>query len=212
MFRVNRIFRSLQGESTYAGLPCTFVRLAGCDLNCKWCDTRYARSGGVPMTMDRILEQVAAFPADMIEITGGEPLCQDETPELCRHLLGFGATVLVETNNHHNIDLLPEGVIRIVDVKCPGSGEQESNDWDNLARLQAGDQVKFVVADEYDFNFVLDVVRRHRLLDKCAVLFAPVYGLCDPASLAGWILESRMPLRLQLQLHKLIWSADREDV
>jgi 7-carboxy-7-deazaguanine synthase len=123
-----------------------------------------------------------------------------------------GATVLVETNNHHNIDLLPKGLIRIVDVKCPGSGEQDSNDWDNLARLRAGDQVKFVVADRADFEFGVDVVWRHRLLDKCAVLFAPVHGLCEPESLAGWILESRLALRLQLQLHKLIWSAEREDV
>ena len=210
--RVNRIYRSLQGESTYAGLPCTFIRLAGCDLHCRWCDTLYARKGGRSMSMKKIVERVSAYPVDLIEITGGEPLNQTDTPELCRQLCGLGARVLVETNGHRNIDLLPDGVVRIMDIKCPGSGELESNDWDNLARLRPDDQVKFVIADADDYCFSLAVVREHRLLERCAVLFAPAWDLCDPGDLAQWIIESGLAIRLQLPLHKVIWSPERVDV
>ena len=208
---VTEIFRSIQGESTFAGKPCTFVRLTGCNLRCQWCDTAYAFKGGREMSIDDILAEIIRFPLDLIEITGGEPLRQADTPLLCRAIAQKGASVLVETNGSFDISVLPEGVIRIVDVKCPSSGESESFDVDNLNRLKPYDQMKFVIADRSDFDWAVDFAQRSALFER-EVLFAPVFTRLQPKQLAEWILESGLPARLQLQLHRLIWEPSRRGV
>jgi 7-carboxy-7-deazaguanine synthase len=201
---VQEIFQSIQGESTYAGLPCTFIRLTGCNLRCHWCDTQYAYDGGERLKTADIVTRVADYPHRLIEITGGEPLLQIETPELCQRLLDQGYTVLVETNGTLDIGLLPAGVIRIMDVKCPGSGYECATLWDNIPRLTANDQIKFVVADQNDFNYAMNVVLRYQLDKICPVLISPVIGMQNLPQLAQWILQSHVPLRLQLQMHKIL--------
>jgi len=210
--RITEIFRSIQGESTYAGMPCTFVRLTGCNLRCVWCDTTYAYGGGEIMSIEDIVHRISAYPLDLVEITGGEPLGQKDTPRLCQAILDLGVKVLIETSGSYSIDVLPEPVIRIMDIKCPGSGEAESNDWDNIFRLKPSDEVKFVIADKNDFDWAVNVVKRNDLLGICPVLFSPVHGKVDLEAFAQWILQSRMPIRMQLQMHKFIWGADRRGV
>lgn len=203
---VTEIFHSIQGESTAAGEPCTFVRLTACDLRCRWCDTAYAFTGGEPMTIDAVLERVRALGCPLVEITGGEPLLQKETPELCRRLLTEGYRVMIETGGHRDISVLPEGVRVILDVKCPGSGESERNDWANLDRLRAGGEIKFVIADRADYEWASDVVRARGLAGRFPVLFSPVFGEMDYRALAEWVLADRLPVRFQVQLHKHIWD------
>jgi 7-carboxy-7-deazaguanine synthase len=213
MLTVNEIFHSIQGESTYAGEPCVFVRLTACDLRCRWCDTAYAFSEGRRMSIDEVVQVVQGYGCPMVEITGGEPLLQADVHELMRRLLGLGKTVLLETGGQRSIEAVPAGVIRIVDVKCPGSGEAAKMDWSNLSRLTPRDQVKFVVADRADYEYARDVVHREGLARRCAaVLLSPVHGELDPKLLAGWVLEDRLPVRVQLQLHKYIWGADARGV
>jgi 7-carboxy-7-deazaguanine synthase len=204
---INEIFHSIQGESTFAGEPCVFVRLTACDLRCRWCDTPYAFYEGRKMSVDEVISQVDAFGCPMVEITGGEPLLQVDVLPLMRRLLASGKTVLVETGGHRSIADVPEGVIRIMDVKCPGSGEAAKNDWENLARLTARDQVKFVIADRADYEYARELVLRERLAERCGtVLFSPVHGELSPRELAQWVLADRLPVRLQLQMHKYIWD------
>ncbi len=210
--RITEIFRSIQGESTYAGMPCTFVRLTGCNLRCVWCDTTYAYGGGEIMSIEDIVRQISAYPLDLVEITGGEPLSQKDTPLLCRTILDLGAKVLIETSGSRNIDVLPEPVIRIMDIKCPGSGESESNDWENISRLKPADEVKFVIADRKDFDWAVEIVIRHDLLNICPVHFSPVHGQVDLEAFAQWTLQTRLPIRMQLQMHKFIWGAERRGV
>jgi 7-carboxy-7-deazaguanine synthase len=210
--RITEIFRSIQGESTYAGLPCTFVRLTGCNLRCVWCDTTYAFAGGEVMSIEEIIEKISAFPLDLVEITGGEPLTQKETPQLCQAILDLGAKVLIETGGSRDIGVLPQQVIRIMDIKCPGSGELHSNCWENISKLRFIDEVKFVIADQQDFNWAVDVVQRHDLLNKCTVLFSPVHGQVDLDSFAQWTLETQLPIRMQLQMHKSIWGPEKRGV
>ena len=212
--RVTEIYRSLQGESTWAGLPCVFVRLTGCPLRCVWCDTEYSFRGGERMPLDAILDRVAALDTPLVEITGGEPLAQEATGALAARLLERGHTVLVETSGAIPIDRLPEAAIKIMDLKCPGSGECAKNDWTNIERLaRERDEVKLVIADRRDYEWSRDVVRRYRLETRCrCVLFSPVSGAVSPQDLAAWILEDRLPVRFQLQLHKLIWPADARGV
>ncbi len=205
MLKVNEIFHSIQGESTHAGRPCVFVRLTGCNLRCSWCDTEYAFHEGRPMAIDAVVEAVRRFDCDLVEITGGEPLLQPEAVPLMRALLDDGFEVLVETGGHVPIDAVPDGVRRIVDVKCPGSGESDRNHWDNLERLRPGDEVKFVLADEVDYRYAADVVRRLSLDRRATVLFGPVAGRLDAGELAGWILRDRLPVRFQIQVHKVLW-------
>ncbi|HEX9933722.1 MAG TPA: radical SAM protein [bacterium] len=205
MLKVSEIFYSIQGESTFAGRPCAFVRLAGCNLRCSYCDTAYAYGEGTPLDIDAILERVLAFSCGLVEITGGEPLLQSETPKLAQRLLDNGLTVLVETNGSVDIDRLPGGVIRIMDVKCPGSGCVGANDWKNLERLRSTDQVKWIITDRRDFDWAMELVRRHDLCRKVAVLFSPATGGLPQDLLAKWILEEKLPIRLQLQLHKILW-------
>lgn len=207
--RVTEIFFSLQGESSFAGLPCAMVRLTGCNLRCVWCDTDYSFDGGQMMGVEDVFAKVAEYPTRLVEITGGEPLLQKAAPLLARRLLEAGYTVLCETSGERDIDLMPGGVRRIMDVKAPASGECARNDWANLDKLRQGDEVKFVLQDRADFDWAVDVVRRHRLEDRVPILFSPVHGKMDPRLLAEWILEGGVLARLNLQLHKLLWGTER---
>jgi len=210
---VTEIYRSVQGESTWAGLPCVFVRLTGCNLRCVWCDTEYAFHHGAKMTIAEILGKCDELVCPLVQITGGEPLLQKECSTLAKRLLERGKTVLCETSGALPIDVLPAGVIKIMDIKCPASGECDKNDWSNIDRLSARDEVKFVIADRGDYEWSRDIVARYDLASRCnAVLFSPVFSDMDGRRLAEWILEDGLQVRLQLQLHKLIWGADAKGV
>jgi 7-carboxy-7-deazaguanine synthase len=208
---VNEIFHSIQGEATHAGVPCVFVRLTACDLRCRWCDTEYAFHEGTSLPIPEIVARVAAFGCPLVEVTGGEPLLQRHTPMLVRALLDRGHEVLVETGGHLDIGGLDPRARVILDLKCPGSGEAAKNRWENLDRLEAKDAIKFVIADRGDYDWASETLRRLTLAGRAPVFFAPVHGELDPARLAGWILEDRLPVRLQLQIHKLLWG-DRRGV
>ena len=213
MLTVNEIFHSIQGESTYAGRPCVFVRLTACDLRCTWCDTPYAFHEGRSMSVDEVVTTVGQYGCPLVEITGGEPLLQEDVYALMERLLTSGRTVMLETGGHRPIDRVPVEVRKIVDVKCPGSGEHHKNDWGNLARLAPHDEVKFVVADRADYEFARDVMAKHDLPARtAAVLISPVHGGLDPKTLAEWILGDRLSARLQLQLHKFVWSPETRGV
>lgn len=213
MLTVNEIFFSVQGESTYAGAPCVFVRLTACDLRCAWCDTPYAFSEGRKRSIEEVVEEIGGFDCRLVEITGGEPLLQEDVYALMDRLLEAGFTVLLETGGHRDIGRVPSPVVTVMDVKCPGSGESEHVDWSNLDRLRPHDQVKFVIADRADYEFARDVVGRHDLARRVsAVLFSPVHGVLDPRVLAEWVLGDRLPVRVQLQIHKYIWGANARGV
>jgi 7-carboxy-7-deazaguanine synthase len=204
--RITEVFFSLQGESSHAGLPCAFVRLTGCNLRCTWCDTEYAFHGGETCSIQEVVERVKAYPTRRVEITGGEPLLQKATPGLCQAFLDAGYEVLCETSGERDISVLPPGVRRIVDVKAPGSGECLRNDFENLHRLRSGDEIKFVVKDRVDFDWMLSVVGEYRLIGRVPVLISPVYAELSPTQLAEWIIGSGLDLRLNLQLHKVLWG------
>lgn len=207
MLTINEIFHSIQGESTYAGRPCVFVRLTACDLRCRWCDTPYSFHEGRKMSVDEVIADVEARGCPTVEVTGGEPLLQADVYPLMQRLLDAGKTVLIETGGHRSIEQVPAGVIRIVDIKCPGSGEAERNDWDNLKRLTARDEVKFVIADWRDYEYARDLVQREQLPAKVnAVLFSPVHGELEAQLLSEWVIADRLDVRVQLQMHKYIWS------
>lgn len=213
MLTVNEIFHSIQGESARAGAPCVFVRLTGCDLRCTWCDTPYAFTEGRKRAVEDVVDEVAAFGCPLVEITGGEPLLQDDVYPLMAALVERRMTVLLETGGHIGVERVPDGVVKIVDVKCPGSGESARIHWPNLDRLGPNDEVKFVIQDRADYEFARDVVERHQLAGKCgAVLFSPVHGVLAPPDLARWILSDRLGVRLQLQVHKYIWGAHARGV
>ncbi len=201
---INEIFVSIQGESTRAGLPCVFLRTTGCPLRCRWCDTEYAFYEGNRWHLDDLVEEACRHDIDLVEITGGEPLAQPGTPALAAALLQRGKTVLVETSGAFDISALPDGAHAIVDLKCPSSGEQEQNDLANLDRLRPGDEVKFVIGTRADYDWAAAIVREHGL-GRWPVLLSPVWGELDFALLAQWILEDRLPVRMQLQLHKILW-------
>ena len=206
MLTVTEIFRSIQGESAWAGWPCVFVRLAGCNLRCRYCDTAYAYAGGTPRSVSGILADVAAFGPGLVEVTGGEPLLQPETPQLLEQLCNSRPVVLLETNGSLALPAGPRPYHTIMDLKCPSSGESARMEFANLRRLRPGDNLKFVVADRTDFDWACARFREAEF-DPCAVtpLVSPVAGAADPAELAEWILESGLPLRLQLQLHRVLW-------
>jgi 7-carboxy-7-deazaguanine synthase len=213
MLTVHEIYLSIQGESTHAGRPCTFVRLTACDLRCRWCDTPYAFTGGRKMPVADVVDEVRRLGCPVVEITGGEPLLQRDVYPLMETLVASGHTVLLETGGHVPVDQVPDKVITILDVKCPGSGEADRMYWPNLARLSARDEVKFVIADRADFDYASGIVTHHALADRVrAVLFSPVHGELAPAELARWILEARLPVRLQIQAHKYLWSPDARGV
>lgn len=207
MLTVFEIYPSIQGESTHTGRPCVFVRLAACNLRCTWCDTPYAFTGGSKVSVDEVLAQIRALGCRLVELTGGEPLLQPEAVPLMEHLVAEGFEVLLETGGHMPIDVVPDQVVAIVDVKCPGSGEAAAMHWPNLDQLSAHDEVKFVIRDRADFDYAVAVVERHQLAGRvAAILFSPVFGVLAPAELARWILEAQVPVRLQLQTHKYIWD------
>ena len=213
MLTVNEIFYSIQGESTRAGRPCVFVRLTACDLRCSWCDTAYAFYEGRKMLIDEVVAAVDRYACTLVEITGGEPLLQDDVYELMDRLLAGGRTVMLETGGHRPLTKVPRAVIKIVDIKCPGSGEADSNDWTNLDRLAPHDELKFVIADRADYEFARETIVRHQLTSRAvAILFSPVHDVLAPQALSEWILEDRLPVRLQLQLHKFIWSPNTRGV
>lgn len=213
MLTVNEIFHSIQGESTYVGEPCVFVRLTACDLRCTWCDTPYAFHEGRKMSIAEVVAAVDQYQCRTVEITGGEPLLQREVYPLMERLLASGKRVLLETGGHRSIAEVPPEVIRIVDVKCPASGEAGKMDWDNLRRVSAHDQVKFVIKDRADYEYARDVVAREQLAGRvAAILFSPVHDVLEAHQLAGWILADRLPVRLQLQAHKFIWPPETRGV
>ena len=208
MLRVNEIFYSIQGESTFAGFPCIFIRLTGCNLRCTYCDTTYAYEQGDDIPLDRILATVKGFDCNLIEVTGGEPLIQDETPDLIAALIKKGYTVLLETNGSQDISMVDTRCARIVDIKCPSSRMDNKNYWKNLDYITPNDQLKFVIAHRQDYLYakkVLDaaaIKRRKKLL----INFSPVFNEIDLKDLAGWMLADNLPVRLQIQLHKYIWG------
>lgn len=216
--RITEIFYSIQGESTWAGVPCTFVRLTGCPLRCVWCDTAYAFHGGERMTFEEILARVRAFPANVVEVTGGEPLAHAPAYALTDRLLEAGYTVLVETSGAYDVAPLDPQVHKIMDLKCPGSGESHRNRWENLQHLTGRDEIKFVVKDRADYVWAREAIREHGLDARVqdgslrALLVSPVWGDIDLEALAGWILEDALPVRFQMQLHKLVWGPDRKGV
>lgn len=209
---VNEIFYSIQGEASHAGLPCIFVRLTACDLRCRWCDTEYAFHQGSPMTVSDIVKRIRKFGCLLVEVTGGEPLLQPQVTVLVQTLLDDGFDVLVETGGHRDVTVLDRRARIVMDLKCPGSGESDRNRWENLRHLDSRDMVKFVLAHHEDYRWACDVLREHQLLQRCPVFFSPVHGELEPAELAGWMLEDGVAARLQVQLHKVLWDADRRGV
>jgi 7-carboxy-7-deazaguanine synthase len=216
--RITEIFHSIQGESTWAGLPCTFVRITGCPLRCVWCDTEYAFSGGARMEMEEIADRVRELGCQLVEVTGGEPLAHPNALPLIERLLDDGFTVLVETSGAFDVGPVDGRAHRIMDLKCPGSGECHRNLWANLDHLTARDEIKFVVKDRADYEWTRASIREHGLDERVAqgrlraLLVSPVWGEVDLEALSGWILEDALPVRFQVQMHKLIWGADRKGV
>ncbi|MDY6914492.1 MAG: radical SAM protein [Planctomycetota bacterium] len=206
---VNEIFRSIQGEGTRAGLPFTFVRLAGCNLRCKWCDTEYARHEGLAMSLADVMKRVAELGCWRVAVTGGEPLTQPQTGELLSRLADTGYETLLETNGSLDIAAVDSRVVKIVDFKCPASGQADANRWQNVEHLNRADEVKFVIADHDDYDFARAAVEKYDLTHKCAVIFSPVSGRLAPTAIAEWILQDKLDVKLGLQLHKIIWP-DRD--
>jgi 7-carboxy-7-deazaguanine synthase len=209
---IHEIYRSLQGESTFAGLPCVFVRLTACHLRCVYCDTPHAFNQGETMSVDDVVARTLALGDDLVEITGGEPLLQLEVYPLMSRLADAGKTVLLETGGAVDTSAVDPRVHVILDLKTPGSGEVEANVWSNLKRLRPTDELKFVLCDRADFDWAVNVVREHRLTERCPVLFSAAFGQVSPTELAGWILESHLPIRLQLQQHKILWDPNARGV
>lgn len=210
--RVTEIFYSIQGESRFAGLPCVFVRSTGCNLRCVWCDTDYAFYGGQDMPVDKIIEKVESYGCKLVELTGGEPLLQKDIYELTNRLLDKNYTVLIETSGERDVSKLDPRVIKIVDIKCPSSGESQKNRWQNLEYLTPQDEVKFVVKDQKDYKWAVDVVKKHNLENRVQLVFSPVWAELELLDLAQWILQDRLKARFQVQLHKFIWSPEKRGV
>ena len=206
MIKINEIYLSVQGESTHTGLPCIFIRLTGCNLRCSWCDTAYAFHEGKNMSIDEILQKVANFGIHLVEITGGEPLMQDNVYILMRRLIESGYKVMLETGGSISLERVPKEVIKIMDLKCPGSGEQEKNNLDNLKLLVPHDEVKFVILDKKDYEWSRDIIKKYKINETAHILLSPVFDKLELKEMVKWILEDRLPVRLQTQLHKIIWD------
>lgn len=212
MLKVNEIFVSIQGESTYAGLPCVFIRLTGCNLRCVYCDTTYAYEEGSDYSIDAVMKEVAKYKSSLIEITGGEPLKQTDTHNLAESLLNDGRTVLIETNGSLDISCLNPAIIKIMDIKTPGSGENEKMNWTNINFLSKNDNAKFVITNEDDFNWAIDIIRKFKLTDRTQVIFSPAFEMLTPDKLAQWLIQISLPIRMQLQMHKYIWHPTQRGV
>ena len=214
VLNVNEIFYSIQGESSYAGRPCVFIRLTGCNLRCSYCDTRYAYYQGEKLDIHRIVEKVASYKCPLVEVTGGEPLLQRETPYLIHQLLIDGYEVLLETNGSQDISTVEKRCVRILDIKCPSSGESEKNDLENLKRLSDKDELKFVIGNLEDYEYAKEILKLLELSPSgvFSVHFSPSFGKMDPKKLANWILADRLDVRLHLQLHKYIWGPEQRGV
>jgi 7-carboxy-7-deazaguanine synthase len=211
--RVNEIFHSIQGESTWAGRPCTFIRLTGCNLRCVWCDTQYAFYEGHQMAIGEILGKVHEYGCDLVEVTGGEPMLQKGIHALFGALIRANYTVMVETSGERDLSGVDPRVIKIMDLKCPGSGEAERNRWSNLNWLTGRDEIKFVLADRDDYEWARETIGQRELAGRVnAILMSPVFDQLEPAKLAAWIIEDKLPVRLQLQIHKQIWGPSRRGV
>ena len=208
MLKINEIYASIQGESSHTGLPCVFIRLTGCNLRCSWCDTAYAFYDGKNLTVEETLQKVETFGLLLVEITGGEPLLQEDVYPLMETLLKKGYRVMLETSGALPIDKVPEKVIKILDIKCPGSGEEKKNHLENLKFLSPHDEVKFVLLDRADYEWSRDMLRKYDMVPSKQVLFSPVYDKLNLKDLSQWILKDRLAVRLQTQLHKVIWSKD----
>jgi 7-carboxy-7-deazaguanine synthase len=204
--KVNEIFHSIQGESTHAGRPCVFVRLTYCGLRCSYCDSEYAFYEGTERPLDEVLAIVKGYGCNLVEVTGGEPLIQKETTTFLQRLLDRGYEVLLETSGAWPVETVPEGVKIIMDLKTPGSGMVHKNRWENLPHLDGDDEIKFVICDRADFDWARSVIAEHDLSSRHTVLFSPSFGELEPRQLAEWILEAGVPVRMQLQIHKFIWS------
>ncbi len=209
---VNEIYFSIQGESTRIGEPCVFVRLAGCDLRCRWCDTEYAFTEGRRLEIETIIERVRTFPTNLVEITGGEPLLQAAVHDLIRRLVELEMTVLIETGGHRDIRDVDPAAILVYDIKCPDSGMSRHNRWDNLELLRPRDEIKFVVASRADYEWARTIVQENELVRRHHVLLSPVWDAVPPRDLAEWILEDGLPVRMQVQLHKILWGAQARGV
>ena len=209
--KVNEIYYSIQGESSYAGFPCIFIRLTGCNLRCSYCDTKYAYNKGTVLSVDEIIDKISPYKCQLVEITGGEPLIQENTPILIQTLLERNYTVQLETNGSQNIDTVDSRCIKIVDIKCPSSGEDHNNDLNNLYRLSAHDEIKFVIGNRTDYEYSKKIL--HGIKEKKNLIhFSPVNGKIEPEGLAKWILDDHLDVRLQIQLHKIIWDPQTRGV
>jgi 7-carboxy-7-deazaguanine synthase len=209
---VNEIFYSVQGESSYAGLPCVFVRLTACNLRCTWCDTAYSFNEGKPMTIGDVIIKVLEYNCPLVEITGGEPLLQPNVFPLMARLCDLGKRVLLETSGSVDVSQVDPRVVKIMDLKCPGSGECDKNVYENIRFLDKKDEVKFVIADQADYDWAKRTVAEHQIASVCTVLFSPVWKKLPLKSLAEWILTDKLPVRLQTQWHKYIWGAEARGV
>ena len=212
MLQITEIYKSVQGESRWAGWPCTFIRLTGCPLRCRWCDTVYSFKGGEKASLTEIADRVQALGSHMVELTGGEPLAQDGSIELMQELIARGHQVLIETSGAECIEAVPDAVHIVMDIKCPDSGMSDRNRWSNIEHLADKDEVKFVVASRADFDWAHQITMKHQLLDRCPVSVSPAWGLAQPRDVVEWILESGAPYRLNMQIHKTIWSPKAKGV
>lgn len=205
--RITEIFFSIQGESTHAGRPCVFVRLTGCNLRCTWCDSEYTFTGGERMSIEEVLERVRAYDCNLVEVTGGEPLAQAESFELIRRLCDEQYEVLIETSGSIDIAPVDKRAKVILDIKCPGSGEESKNRWSNLEHLTPDGEIKFVISDRADYEYARSMIREKHL-DRWTILLSPVWGTMEMKPLVEWMLADRLPARFQTQLHKHVWGAD----
>lgn len=212
MLKVNEIFYSIQGESTYAGRPCIFIRLTGCNLNCKYCDTKYAFYDGKDLSVESILKEIKKYKCNLVEITGGEPLLQQNVYKLINKLCKEKYEVMLETNGSLSIKQVNEKVKIVMDLKCPSSRMEKFNNYDNLKFIKINDEIKFVIANKKDYEWCKKIIEKFQIQKLCTILFSPVYGILEPKKLAGWILKDNLPGILQIQIQKYIWPNKRKGV
>ncbi|MBN1299874.1 MAG: radical SAM protein [Melioribacteraceae bacterium] len=212
MLKINEIYYSIQGESTFAGLPCVFIRLTFCNLRCSYCDTEYAFYEGTDRSIESILSEVKKYNCDLVEVTGGEPLVQDESLLLMKKLCDEGYQVLLETGGSLPITKIDNRVIIIMDLKCPSSKMEQKNNYANIDYLKKNDEIKFVIGTRADYDWSVNIIEKYKLNDKCNILFSVVFGKLSPLELVNWVLEDKLNVRFQLQLHKYIWKPDQKGV